>query len=146
MLLLLSAKCMKMQLKTMKNNNLGCDETGVREPSLKDLSAFITAESKTKNDLVYGRSSHPTTRVGSGFRPKKTPTLKPGNGPPVTTMVTEVQTEQNSGTDQQREEVSPTKAGQGVKGDRSQGKSCKVCSGKQAISTCSVFLTKSLNW
>lgn len=133
-------------IKEDEEQYLGCDETGVREPSLKDLSAFITAESKTKNDLVYGRSSHPTTRVGSGFRPKKTPTLKPGNGPPVTTMVTEVQTEQNSGTDQQREEVSPTKAGQGVKGDRSQGKSCKVCSGKQAISTCSVFLTKSLNW
>lgn len=133
-------------IKEDEEQYLGCDETGVREPSLKELSAFITAESKTKNDLVYGRSSHPTTRVGSGFRSKKTPTLKPGNGPPITTMVTEVQTEQNSGTDQQREEVSPTKAGQGVKGDRSQGKSCKVCSGKQAISTCSVFLTKSLNW
>lgn len=133
-------------IKEDEEQYLGCDETGVREPSLKELSASITAESKTKNDLVYGRSSHPTTRVGSGFRSKKTPTLKPGNGPPITTMVTEVQTEQNSGTDQQREEVSPTKAGQGVKGDRSQGKSCKVCSGKQAISTCSVFLTKSLNW
>ena len=133
-------------IKEDEEQYLGCDETGVREPSLKELSASITAESKTKNDLVYGRSSHPTTRVGSGFRSKKTPTLKPGNGPPITTMVTEVQTEQNSGTDQQREEVSPTKAGQGVKGDRSQGKSFKVCSGKQAISTCSVFLTKSLNW
>lgn len=140
------SKVYEEAIKEDEEQYLGCDETGVREPSLKELSASITAESKTKNDLVYGRSSHPTTRVGSGFRSKKTPTLKPGNGPPITTMVTEVQTEQNSGTDQQREEVSPTKAGQGVKGDRSQGKSCKVCSGKQAISTCSVFLTKSLNW
>ncbi|PFX30400.1 hypothetical protein AWC38_SpisGene4851 [Stylophora pistillata] len=45
------------------------DKTGGREPSLKELSAVITAESQTENDPVYGRSSHPTTRVGSGFRP-----------------------------------------------------------------------------
>ena len=71
---------------------------------------------------------------------------KPGNGPPITTLATEVQTKQNSGIDQQRNEVSPTREVQSVKGDRSQGEICKVCSGKHAISRCTVFPTKSLNW
>ena len=65
-----------LQTKWRRSVKLYRDKTGGKEPSLKELSAFITAESQTENDPVYGRSSHPTTRVGSGFRPKKTPIPK----------------------------------------------------------------------
>lgn len=95
-----------LQTKWRRSVKLYRDKTGGREPSLRELSAFITAESQTENDPVYGRLSNPDTRVGSGFRPKKTPSWKPGNGPPITTMATEVQTEQIGGTDQQRKEAS----------------------------------------
>ena len=62
-----------LQTKWRRSVKLYRVKTGGKEPSLKELSAFITAESQTENDPVYGRSSNPTTRVGSGFRPKNHP-------------------------------------------------------------------------
>ena len=76
-----------LQAKWRKSAKLYREKTGGKEPTLKELSAFITGESQTENDPVYGRSSTPTARVGSGNRSKKQPfMLKPASGTPITTM------------------------------------------------------------
>ena len=122
------------------------ERTGGKEPTLKELSAFITGESQTENDPVYGRSNNPTTRVSSGNRFKKPPFMsKPADGAPITTMAMEVLTE-DAGANQGKGEVLPAKEGQSVRSGPSQGETCKVCKGKHGISNCSVFPTKNLSW
>ena len=125
---------------------MSCERTGGKEPTLKELSAFITGESETENDPVYGRSSTLTARVGSGNRSKKQPfMLKPATGTPITTIKTEVAVADAS-TNQGTGEVAPVEDDQVVGSSRSREEACKVCKGKHRISRCSVFLTKSLSW
>lgn len=78
-----------LQAKWRKSVKLYRDMTGGRELKLKELSAFITAELQTENDPVYGRSSIPATRVGSGNKSKRPPfSLKPAAGTQITTLAT----------------------------------------------------------
>jgi len=80
-----------LQAKWRKSAKLYRERTGGKEPTLIELSAFITRESQTENDPVYGRSSTLTARVGSDNRSKKQPfMLKSPSGTPITTMTTEV--------------------------------------------------------
>ena len=84
-----------LQAKWRKSVKLYRERTCGKEPSLKELSAFITGEPQTENDPVYGRPNNPTTRVTSGNRSKKSPfILKPAGGTPITTMATEVLAEE----------------------------------------------------
>ena len=135
-----------LQAKWRKSAKLYRERTGGKEPTLKELSAFITGESQTENDPVYGRSSTPTARVGSGNRSKKQPfMLKPASGTPITTMSAEVGVADGS-INQGTGEVSPVEDDPVAGSGRSRGEACKVCKGKHRISRCSVFPTKSLNW
>ena len=95
------------------------DSAGGKEPTLKELSAFITGESQTLNDPVYGRSSTLTARVGSGNRYKKQPfMLKPASMTPITTMKTEVVVADAS-INQGTREVSPVEDNQVIGSSRS---------------------------
>ena len=95
---------------------------------------------------MYGRSSTPTARVGSGNRSKKQPfMLKPASGTPITTMSADVAVTDAS-INQVTGEVLPVESDLVVGSGRSRGEACKVCKGRHRISRCSVFPTKSLNW
>ena len=122
------------------------ERTCGKEPSLKELSAFITGESQTENDPLYGRPNNPTTRVSSRNRSKEPPFMsKSADGTPITTMATDVPAEE-AGINQRTSEVLPGKEGQSVERGPSQSEACKVCKGKHKISSCSVFPTKNLSW
>ena len=128
-----------LQAKWRKSAKLHRERTGGKEPTLKELSAFITGESQTENDPVYGRSNTPTARVGSGNRSKKQPfMLKPASGMPITTMSAEVaiaDASNNQGTG----EVLPVEDDPVAGSGRTRVETCKVCKGKHGISRCSVF-------
>ena len=102
----------RLQAKWRKSVKLYRERTGGNKPSLKELSAFITGESQTENDPVYGRPNNPTTRVSSGNRSKKSPFMsKSADGTPITTMATDVLAEE-AGINQRTSEVLPAKEGQ----------------------------------
>ena len=52
-----------LQAKWRKSAKLHRERTSGKEQTLKELSAFITGESQTENDTVYGRLSTPMARV-----------------------------------------------------------------------------------
>ena len=135
-----------LQAKWRKSAKLHRERTGGKERTLKELSAFITGESQTENDPVYGRSNTPTARVGSGNRSKKQPfMLKPASGTPITTMSAEVaiaDASNNQGTG----EVLPVEDDPVAGSGRTRVETCKVCKGKHGISRCSVFPSKTLSW
>lgn len=118
-----------LQAKWRKSAKLYRERTGGKEPALKELSEFITGESQTENDVVYGRSSTPTARVGRGNRSKKQPfMLKPASGAPIATMTTEVAVADAS-INQGTGEVLPAEDDPVVGSGPSRGEVCKVCRG-----------------
>ena len=136
-----------LQTKSRRSMKLYHDETGDREPSLKEMSAFITAQSQTENDPVYGRPSCRTVRFGNGTRHKKPLSNPKGTPAPlVTTLTRQVQTEGIPSTGRQSNEVTPKRGGQNVKHDSVQSELFKVCKDKHSLAKCGVFLMKSLNW
>ena len=136
-----------LETKWKRSAKLYRDKTGVREPTLNEISAFIIAESQTENDLVYGRPSCPTPRVGNGARRRK-PFWNPKGppAPPVTALTTQVQTEGILISGQQSNEVKAKRGGQNVKDGSVQREICKVCKGKHSVAKCGVFSMESLNW
>ena len=93
---------------------------------------------------MYGRSSTPTARVGSGNRSKKQPfMLKLASGTPITTMSAEVAVADAS-INQGTVEVLLVEADPVAGSGGSPGEACKVCKEKHRISRCSVFPTRSL--
>ena len=102
---------------------------------------------RQKNDLVYGRPSCSTPRVGNGARRRK-PFWNPKGppAPPVTTLTTQVQTEGILISGQQSNEVKAKRGGQNVKDGNVQREICKVCKGKHSVAKWGVFSMKSLNW
>ena len=135
-----------LQAKWRKSVKLYREKMCGKEPTLKELSLFISGESQTENDPVYGRSSYPTTRVNNGNRSKKPPfTPKAADGTPITTMTTDVQAEDTT-IKQGTGGILSARGDQNVKGGRSQGETCKVCKANHGILKCPVFPTKSLSW
>ena len=136
-----------LQTKWRRSAKLYHDKTGDRERTLKGMSAFITAQSQTENDPVYGRPSCRTLRFGNGTRHKKPLSNSMGMpAPPFTTLTRQVQREGIPSTSRQSNEVTPKRGGQNVKHNSVKREICKVCKGKHSLAKCGVFLMKSLNW
>ena len=70
--------------------------SGEREPDLKELSKFITAQSQIENVPVYGRKSESQTKFSVGRNPNKK-ALEERAGPTIPTLATEVRTQENGG-------------------------------------------------
>lgn len=118
---------------------------GSKEPTLKELTMFITAhELQTENDPVYGRPSNLTSRAETGRNSRK-PLCKLGQygETHISTLSTEIQT--NGSSIYQVDEV-PTAKGQQVgRVEQSERSSCRVWKRKHNVSECSAFAKKSLH-
>ena len=117
-----------LQSKWRKTARLYRDRNGGREPTLSELSRFISTESLTENDPVYGK--HGSTIKCKGDNLKK-PAFRPrtANSASIATLTTDVN---------KRNEV--TRKAPDV------GEVCKVCKRPHKIPKCSVFLSKSVSW
>ena len=60
-----------LQGKWRKTAMLYRERSDGREPDLKELSKFITAQSQIENDPVYGRKSESQTKISVGRNPNK---------------------------------------------------------------------------
>ena len=129
-----------LQGKWRKTAMLYRERSGGREPDLKELSKFITAQSQIENDPVYGRKSESQTKFSVGRNPNKK-ALEERAGPAISTLATEVRTQENGGNQGTKKPVTASEQGSNG-GNRNQGEHCKVCKGAHAISKCSVFLSK----
>ncbi|XP_067022151.1 uncharacterized protein [Acropora muricata] len=120
------------------------ERSGGREPDLKELSKFVTAQSQIENDPVYGRKGESQTRFSvSKNTNKRAPEERAS--PTIPTLATEVQTRENRGNQEARKSVTPREQGRNGS-SRNQGEYCKVCKGAHVILNCSVFLSKSVGW
>ena len=98
------------------------ESSGAREPDLKELSKFITAQSQIENDPVYGRKSESQTKFIVGKNPTKK-ALEERAGPTIPTLATEVRTQENGGNQGTKKPV--TAGEQGTNGgNRSHGEYC----------------------
>ena len=113
------------------------EENGGKEPTLKELSKFITAESQTENNPVYGRSSSAATKFNKPFF-----TPRVISGPKIPTLATEIQGE----ADVRLRKTSPAKENPDSKNGSSMVEVCKVCKGPHTIRKCSVFLSRGVAW
>ena len=120
------------------------ERSGGREPDLKELSKFITAQSQIENVPVYGRKSESQTKFSVGRNPNKK-ALEERAGPTIPTLATEVRTQENGGNQRTKKRVTASEQGSNG-GNHNQGEHNKVCKGAHAISKCSVFLSKGLGW
>ena len=120
------------------------ERSGGREPDLKELSKFITAQPQIENDPVYGRKSESQTKFSVGRYPNKK-ALEERAGPTIPTLATEVRTQENGGNQRIKKPVTASEQGSNG-GNRSQGHHCKVCKGAHAISKCSVLVSKGVGW
>ena len=116
-----------LQSKWRKTARLYRDRNGGREPTLSELSHFISTESLTENDPVYGK--HDSTVKSKGDNLKK-PAFRPrtANSASIATLATDV----NNQTEVTRKALHV-------------GEVCKVCKRPHKIPKCSVFLTKSVS-
>ena len=67
-----------------------------REPDLKELSQYITAQFQIDNDPVYGRKGESRTRF-SVDRNRNERALEERAGQTIPTLATEVRTQENGG-------------------------------------------------
>ena len=118
--------------------------SGEREPDLKELSKFITAQLQIGNVPVYGRKSESQTKFSVGRNPNKK-ALEERAGPTIPTLATEVRTQENGGNQRTRKRVTASEQGSNG-GNHNQGEHNKDCKGAHAISKCSVFLSKGVGW
>ena len=133
-----------LQGKWRKTSMLYRERSGGREPDLKELSKFITAQSQIENDPVYGRKCEQKTKFSVGRNPNQK-ALEERAGPTIPTLATEVRTQENGGNQGTKKPVTASQQGSNG-GNRGQGEHCKVCKGAHAISKCSVFLSKGVGW
>ena len=131
-----------LQAKWRKTAKLYREKADGREPTLKELSKFITAESQTETDPVYGRASSTSVKFNSVNSPKKPVfTSRPTSGARITTLATEVlRNEADRGSGK-------TSPGRGDRGSRSVGSRSdvyKVCKGTHIVPKCPVFLSTSV--
>ena len=118
--------------------------SGGREPGLRELSKFITAQCQIENDPVYGRRGKSQTKFSVGRNTnKRAPQER--DGPTIPTPATEVRIRENRGNQGTRKSVTPSEQG-GNGSNLNQGEYCKVCKGAHVIPKCSVFLSKGVGW
>ena len=114
-----------------------------KEPTLMELSRFISAESLTESDPVYGKCTLPTAKCGN---PKKVfLNTKQVSAPRIATLATDILTEEGvigkgSVKSQSSRKISSSET------NHWQAAICKVCKGNHGILKCPVFPSKSLNW
>ena len=84
-----------MHAKWRKSAKQYREKTGGGEPTLKELLEFITAESQTENDPVYGRPSTLVIRANTGRNFKKLlPTSGQSGETHIPTLSTEIKTKE----------------------------------------------------
>lgn len=124
-----------LQRKWRKEASLYRQRSGGREPTLKELCAFITAESQIENDPVYG--SHEGTTISRERLPHVRNPKVPGNKAEmyqrarIPTFTTQVET-QSKENHPRANKISD---------------SCKVCKkDKHDLADCAIFATKNVKW
>ena len=113
-----------------------------KEPTLMELSRFISAKSLTHSDPVYGKCSLPTAKFGN---PKVFLNTKQVPAPRISTLATDIMTEEGvigkgSVKSRSSRKISSSET------NHCQAAICKVCKGNHGIMKCPVFPSKSVNW
>ena len=121
------------------------ERTGGGEPTIKELSEFITAELPTENDPVYGRPSNVAIRANTSRNFKKPlPTSGQSAETHIPTLSTEIKTKEANTA--QEDKALSTKGEHVGRVERGEEERCRVCKGRHGVSECSAFAKKGLNW
>ena len=114
------------------------ERSGEREPDLKDLSKFITAQSQIENEPVYGRKSESQTKFSVGRNPNKK-ALEERAGPTIPTLVTKVRTQENGGNQGTKKPVTASEQGSngGINTVTQRDQNLELCKVKFQISSAS---------
>ena len=134
-----------LQAKWRKSAKQYRERTGGGEPTLKELSEFITAESQTENDPVYGRPSTLAIRANTGRNVKKPlPTSGQSGETHIPTLSTEIKAKEANTA--QEDKALSAKGEHVGRVERDEEERCWVCKGRHGVSECSAFAKKGLNW
>ena len=84
--------------------------SGGREPDLRELFKFITAQCQIENDTVYGRKAKSQTKFSVGRNTNKRAPQERA-GPTIPALATEARTRGNRGNQETRKSVTPSELG-----------------------------------
>ena len=126
-----------LQRKWRKSAKLYRERACGREPTLKELTKFITEEAQVENNPVYGRVND-GSRSHNNYNFKKTSPNLRAAGSKIITLATEVWAGKSV--------VGPELGDFPAVGKHPDG-TCMVCKeGVHRVSRCAAFSSKNLNW